>query len=138
MILVPLVLGFKALVVAYATLACLRARFAPGLGALVIVAAFSLAIPLVVLTAETAGALVEAVRAYPWAAPLASTLAGIAATRVAFRTIDREPDASPRVAPLEGAAYALLGSTVLDAGLLAIGVLAAQLASHPSAAVLVP
>lgn len=131
MILVPIILGLKAIVVAYATLACVRARFAPGLGALVIVTAFSLAIPLVVLTAETAGALVEAVRAYPWGAPLVSSVAGVAATRVAFRAIDTEPEASPRVAPLEGAAYALLGSTVLDAGLLAIGILAAQLASHP-------
>lgn len=127
MLLIPLVLGFKALVVAYATLACVRARFAPGLWALVVVAAFSLAVPLVVLASSTAGALVEAVRSAPWAAPLVSSAAGVIATRLAFRTIDREPDPSARVAPLEGAAYALLGSTILDVGLMVIGILAASL-----------
>ncbi|MDQ3037218.1 MAG: hypothetical protein M3Y87_32795 [Myxococcota bacterium] len=127
MLLIPIVLGFKALVVLYATLACVRARFAPGLWGLVIIAGFSVAVPLVVLTSTTAGALVEAVRSVPWAAPLVSTIAGLVATRIAFRTIDREPDPSPRVAPLEGAAYALLGSTILDAGLTVIGVLAAHL-----------
>lgn len=122
---IPLVIGLKALVVAYAAIASARARYRPGLAALAAIALLSVALPIAIV-AGGAGALGALALRHPWAAPLASGAIGALATRAAFRAIDREPDASARVSALEGAAYALLGSTVIDLGLAVIGALAAQ------------
>lgn len=123
-------LSFKAAILAYAVLASIRARFGPGLAALTLIATLSLALPMLLIEVEDPDALLTLIRDHPWIAPLLCMIAGGLATRVAFRTIDREPDGSARVGPLEGAAYALLASTVIDAGLTVIGALATHLASR--------
>lgn len=123
-------LSFKAAIVVYAALASIRARFGPGLAALTLIAILSLALPMLLIEVEDPDALLMLIRDHPWIAPLICMIVGGVTTRVAFRTIDREPDGSARVGPLEGAAYALLGSTVIDAGLMVIGALATHLASQ--------
>lgn len=71
------------------------------------------------------GSFAETLLAFPWAPPLAASIAGAMGTRAAFRASAVEPAISPRREPLETTAYALLANALLDAGLFVVTALGA-------------
>ncbi|UJR82218.1 hypothetical protein [Sandaracinus amylolyticus] len=125
------VVAIKALTVVYALASSVRARFHVGLAATIAITLLSVVLPILILT-DHAGALGASAIEHPWVAPLLSAIVGAITTRIAFRAVDAEREPG-RVPAFEGAAYALLGSTLLDLGMAVIAGFVLHLMARTSA-----
>jgi nicotinamide riboside transporter PnuC len=117
----------KLAAISYGTVAALRVRFAP---ALVLVVSTLLTVVLPIFAWFRPGsAIVGALLAEPWAALAMSAALGALATRRAFTALDGARAGSDAEDAMSTVAFALLGNTLIDAGVLVIVLLGMLLMS---------